>query len=241
VRPPQATLKPVPRTASVADGVSTWKSLVMPTAATLKAAAPAGKYLRSGLNRGRSSRRSRSRRKDGENAVIEVAAARTRVVTCAKFMLRVAAPFGLGALLGHAGCSPSDAKGGDDDLIAPPSVALLAADQSSGLALRSAIPRLLPNGAHAVLDSGGLHVLGDFGFADGVVVGPKGAGYVVKTMERELLLHPVAVPPALDPAQADARLLSDGSAYRTPAIGPVPMLDESPAVVSGEILAAPRG
>lgn len=80
-----------------------------------------------------------------------------------------------------------------------------------------------------------------FSLADGVVVGPKGAGYVVKTMERELLLLPVVpVPPGLDPAQADVLLLPDGSNYRTPAIGPVPPLDESPAVVGGEILAVPR-
>lgn len=79
-----------------------------------------------------------------------------------------------------------------------------------------------------------------FNIADGVSVGPGGKGYVVKTMERELLLAPVPVPPNLDPTQADALLLPDGSNYRTPAIGPVPPLDEAPAVVGGEILAAPH-
>ncbi len=76
-----------------------------------------------------------------------------------------------------------------------------------------------------------------FSLADGVALGPLGSGYVVKTIERELLLLPAgSIPPGLDPAQADALTLPDGSFYRTPDIGPVPPLVEAPTVVGGELL-----
>ena len=76
-----------------------------------------------------------------------------------------------------------------------------------------------------------------FSIADGVTLGPQGFGYVVKTIERELLLQPDVngPPPGLDPALADTLLLPDGGFYRTPEIGPVPLLDIAPAVVGGEI------
>lgn len=76
-----------------------------------------------------------------------------------------------------------------------------------------------------------------FSIADGVAVGPGGLGYVVRAVERELVLQPAGggPPPGLDPALADQLLLPDGRFYRTPAIGPVPQPSGSPAVVGGEI------
>jgi len=81
-----------------------------------------------------------------------------------------------------------------------------------------------------------------FSIADGVAVGPGGIGWVVRAVERELVLQPaVGGPPSgLDPALADQLVLPDGGFYRTPDIGPVPALAGTPAVVGGEIQAVKR-
>ncbi len=81
-----------------------------------------------------------------------------------------------------------------------------------------------------------------FSIADGVAVGPGGIGWVVRAVERELVLLPAAGgPPAgLDPALADQLVLPDGGFYRTPDIGPVPTLGGTPTVVGGEIQAVKR-
>jgi hypothetical protein len=81
-----------------------------------------------------------------------------------------------------------------------------------------------------------------FSIADGVAVGPGGVGWVARAVERELVLQPTGSgpPPGLDPAQADLLPLPDGRFYRTPAIGPAPMLGGTPAVVGGEIQTVKR-
>jgi len=72
--------------------------------------------------------------------------------------------------------------------------------------------------------------------ADGVAVGPTGVEFVVRAVERELLLLPAGgAPPGLDPSLADSLALLDGSSYVTPAIGPLPAVAAPPAVVGGEI------
>ncbi|MCK6448469.1 MAG: hypothetical protein L6Q99_18925 [Planctomycetes bacterium] len=75
-----------------------------------------------------------------------------------------------------------------------------------------------------------------FSLADGVVMGPNGTEYAVRGIEMEMtLLEDPAGCAGLDLLGAAALVLPDGTTYTAPNIGPMPDLDDAPAVIEGVV------